>query len=82
MSYSERLSTLSDLQLVEESGYKLPGSACSELINFEMERRAVVAQSEAAKATLRGAIAAERYTNATLFLIVVTAAGVLVSLLK
>jgi hypothetical protein len=42
----------------------------------------MIAQKAAAEATVRGAIAAERYTKATWVLIAVTVIGVLASLYK
>ena len=74
------LTKLSDEQLVQILSGPMPGSQRHEQIKFEMERRTMVAQQKAAAATLRGAIAAERYTKATWVLIAVTVIASLVSL--
>lgn len=74
------LAKLTDEQLVQILSGPMPGSQRHEQIKFEMERRAMVAQQRAAEATLRSAIAAERYTKATWVLIAVTVIASLVSL--
>lgn len=81
-SYSRQIMNISDEDLAEMMSGPMPGSTNHELIKFEMQRRAMTAQRDAANATLRGAIAAERYTRATWILISVTAVGLLVSVLK
>ncbi len=81
MNDAQRLQTLTDIQLVEELGYKLPGSQIYGLIQFEMQRRVTSAQKLAADATLRGAVAAERYTKATWLLLAATAVSAVVTAL-
>lgn len=81
-SYAKSLIALSDDQLTEQLSSPLPGSQNHELIKFEMQRRAMLAQREAASATLRSAVAAERYTFATWILILVTVVSVGVALWK
>ncbi|MCC6924306.1 hypothetical protein [Novosphingobium sp.] len=69
---------MTDEQLADVlGGGPLPGSPNHEIIKFEMQRRVCLAQKQAADATLRGAIAAERYTRATWALIVITAASLI-----
>lgn len=81
-SYVNQLLELTDEQLTLQLASPMPGSQNHELIKFEMQRRAMIAQSNAAKATLRGAIAAERYTTATWVLILVTVISVAVAVWK
>ena len=72
-NYAEGLVGLSDEQLVQQlSGGPFPGSQNFETIRFEMERRLLCAQKEAAEASKRASRAAERYTTATWILIIVT----------
>lgn len=81
--YSRSLRGLSDDQLADIlAGGPMPGSTNHEIIKFEMQRRVAVAQKLAAEATLRGAVAAERYTKGTWALILVSVAGIIVSVLK
>ena len=82
MSYAKDLMALTDEQLAEQLTSPSPGSPNHEAIKFEMQRRAMLAQDAAAKATLRGAIAAERYTTATWCLIVVSVISVAVAIWK
>jgi hypothetical protein len=72
-NYAKELSLLDDAQLADMLAGPMPGSTHHEQIKFEMERRAMTAQ-------LRAAVAAEKYTTATWFLIGVTVATNLVSL--
>ena len=82
-NYAENLRSLSDDQLADQmAGGPLPGSVHHELIKFEMQRRVASAQKLAAEATLRGAIAAERYTRATWVLLILTFAGLVANLLR
>jgi hypothetical protein len=81
-SYVKMLMDYDDNQLAEQLASPMPGSQNHELIKFEMQRSAMIAQKAAAEATVRGAIAAERYTKATWVLIAVTVIGVLASLCK
>jgi hypothetical protein len=76
---AKRLMELDDEQLAEALSSPLPGSQRNEQIIFEMQRRAMVAQKNAAIATLRSARAAERYTFATWVLIAVTVVGLLIN---
>ena len=82
-NYAENLRRLSDEQLADQmAGGPQLGSVNHELIKFEMQRRVAVAQKLAADATLRGAIAAERYTRATWVLLILTLAGLVANLLR
>ena len=82
-NYAENLRSLSDDQLADQmAGGPQPGSVNHELIKFEMHRRVAAAQKLAAEATLRGAIAAERYTRATWVLLILTFAGLVANLLR
>ena len=82
-NYAESLRSLSDDQLADQmAGGPQPGSVNHELIKFEMHRRVAAAQKLAAEATLRGAIAAERYTRATWVLLILTFAGLVANLLR
>jgi hypothetical protein len=81
-SYVKKLIELSDEQIVEQPASPLPGSQNHELIKFELQRRTMIAQKKSADATLRGAIAAERYTKATWILILVTVISLTIALLK
>jgi hypothetical protein len=62
-NYAKELMALDDQQLVVTLESPMPGSARNEQIQFEMQRRAMIAQQAAAAATLRSAMAAERYTH-------------------
>ena len=79
---AKQLMALTDEQLAEALSSPLPGSQKHEQIQFEMQRRAMVAQKAAADATLRGALAAEKYTRATWVLIAVTVVGLLISVFR
>jgi hypothetical protein len=72
-NYAKNLIALDDAQLAEMLAGPMPGSTHHEQIKFEMERRAMAAQ-------LRAAVAAEKYTKATWFLIGVTVVTNFVSL--
>lgn len=82
MTFATSLTGLTDIQLLETLAYKDFGGKNYDLVKFELERRVTVAQVQAAEATLRGAIAAERYTQATWVLILVTICGAAISSLK
>lgn len=75
---AQELMALTDEELAEVLVGPMPGSQRHEQIIFEMQRRAMIAQRKAADATLRGAIAAERYTLATWVLISITAIGLVI----
>jgi hypothetical protein len=64
-NYAKGLMALNDQQLAVMLEGPMPGSARHEQIQFEMQRRAMIAQQAAAAATLRSAMAVERYMNAT-----------------
>ena len=78
--YATKLLSYTDDQVAEELSYKIPGSVNHEMVKFEMQRRMLISQKLAADATLRSAIAAERYTRATWFLILVTTVGLIANL--
>ena len=78
--YADMLIGYTDDQLAQQLGMVVTGGGRFEQIKFEMERRMLLAQKKAAVATLRAAIAAERYTIATWILILVTTIASIVGL--
>jgi hypothetical protein len=78
-NYAEELMALTDEQLAVALISPQPDSPKHEQIKFEMQRRAMKAQKDAAEATKRSAVAAERYTFATWVLILVTVIGLLIN---
>ncbi len=74
-NYAKSLLAHTDDQLAEELSHRVPGSVNHEVIKFEMQRRLLIAQKEAAEAAMRSALASERYTRATWWLLFFTALG-------
>ena len=66
--YVKQLMAASDEELANILSGPMPGSTNHELIKFEMQRRAMIAQRRAAEAS-------EKYTKLTAIFIIVTAIG-------
>ena len=73
-NYALELQANSDSQLAELLGSPDPGSPKHEQIKFELQRRAMAAQT-------RAAVAAEKYTRLTFLFILVTAIGSIINAL-